>query len=177
MKKEQLDLTIAICLILLAISLRILPHPPNFAPVAAVAIFGGAVLPRRLALWVPLAAMVASDAVIGFYNLIFLTWGCYVLTALASSAWLKKPSLARGFSITLAGSTFFYIITNFGVWLTSGMYAHTFSGLMKCYRLALPFFRNTVSSDLFYTAVLFSIYLLATKMSAKALYGFNHQNS
>ncbi len=165
MSQKNTNLAIALALILLAVSLRVLPHPANFAPVAAVAIFGGAILPRKLALWVPLAAMATSDAIIGFHPLIGLTWGCYALTALVSSYWLKKPSFAKGASLTLAGSTFFYLVTNFGVWATSGMYAHTWTGLVQCYWMAAPFFRNTVASDLFYTAALFGTYALAVRLS------------
>jgi len=168
-KKSNLNFTIAVGLILLAVSLRLLPHPANFAPVAAVAIFGGAVLPRRLAVWVPFVAMALSDLVIGFYNIMPVTWGCYVLIALASSYWLRKPGFLRGVSLTLSSSLFFFAVTNFAVWLWSSMYAHTWSGLAQCYTMALPFFRNTALSDLFYTATLFAVYVLATKAGVRLL--------
>jgi hypothetical protein len=158
----QLNLAIALCLITLGVVMRLLPHPANFAPIAAIAIFGGSVLPRRLAIWVPVGAMMVSDFFIGLHNLILLTWGCYFLIALASSRWLQKPTLRRGALLTVSGSVGFYVITNFGVWVTSGMYAHTWSGLVSCYTLALPFFRNTVLSDLVYTGALFGLYALAT---------------
>jgi hypothetical protein len=164
---KHFSLLIAICLILIAASFRILPHPANFAPVAAIAIFGGVILPRKLALWVPLSAMIISDLVIGLHPLIFLTWGCYMLIALASSTWLRKSNLLKGLSITLGGSVFFFIVTNFGVWAESGMYAHTWNGLMECYYMALPFFRNTVMSDLIYTAALFGIYFATKNIGSK----------
>lgn len=163
MSTKTTNFLVAITLIVFAVFLRVLPHPANFAPVAGVAIFGGSVLPRRLAVWVPLGAMIISDAVIGFHDLILLTWGCYVLTALASSIWFRKLSLGRGIGLTLAGSIFFFAVTNFGVWLKSGMYAHTLSGLAECYTLALPFFRNTILSDLIYTGLLFGIYMATSK--------------
>ncbi len=166
MSQKNTSILIAIALILIAVSLRILPHPANFAPVAAVAIFGGSVLPRRLAVWVPLAVMAISDAIIGFHDLILLTWGCYALIALASSTWLRKPSFGRGLTLTLSGSLFFFIVTNFGVWLKSGMYPHSLNGLAECYTLALPFFRNTILSDLIYTGLLFGIYKTAIHYSA-----------
>src|SRR4051812_23161113 len=93
---KKLNIAIVFYLILLVVTLRLLPHPANFAPVAAVAIFGGAILPRKLAVWVPLAAMVVSDLIIGLHSLILLTWGCYALIALASSYWLRKLTLIRG---------------------------------------------------------------------------------
>ena len=64
-RQTQFNLTVALCLVFLAVSLRLLPHPANFAPVAAVALFGGAILPRRLSVVVPVVAMILSDAVIG----------------------------------------------------------------------------------------------------------------
>ncbi len=169
MRRSYFNMSLAICLILLAVSLRILPHPANFAPLAAVSIFGGAVLPRRLALWVPLAAMVLSDAVIGFHSLIGLTWGSYVLIALASSYLLRKPSFLKGGVLTLSSSLFFFVVTNFGVWVASGMYSHTWSGLVQCYTLALPFFRNTLLSDVIYTGLLFGTFSLVTKANYKHL--------
>jgi hypothetical protein len=169
-KNRHLNLAAALCLVLIAASFRVLPHPANFAPVAAIAIFGGAILPRKLALWIPLLAMVISDAIIGFHPLIFLTWGCYAFIAWASSAWLKKPNLLKGLSITFAGSIFFYLVTNFGVWAMSGMYNHTWSGLFQCYYMALPFFRNTILSDLIYTASLFGIYFAVRNLGNKLIH-------
>lgn len=165
MKAERLRLAAALALIALGVTLRLLPHPANFAPIAAIAIFGGAVLPRRIAVWVPLGAMVASDVFIGFYSMMPVTWACYVLIALASSHWLRWPSLARGAALTLASSLFFFVVTNFAVWLTSGMYTHTWAGLAHCYVMALPFFRNTAASDLVYTAALFGVFVLINSIA------------
>ncbi|OGL35721.1 hypothetical protein A3F65_03550 [Candidatus Saccharibacteria bacterium RIFCSPHIGHO2_12_FULL_47_16b] len=165
MNKNTTNILVAIALIGLVVALRVLPHPANFAPVAAAAIFGGAVLPRRLALWVPLAAMIASDLIIGLHSLVLLTWGSYALFALASSHWLRRNlNFVRGATLTISASIFFFVVTNFGVWATSGMYAHTWAGLIRCYELALPFFRNTLMSDIVYTIVLFGAYWLAIKL-------------
>lgn len=166
--KRRIFIGIALVLILLAVVLRLAPHPPNFAPIAAVAIFGSALLPRRLGLVVPLAAIIATDLAIGTHDLIIVTWGSYALIALASSLWLKKRlSFIRGAVLTLSASIFFFAITNFAVWLTSGMYERTWAGLAQCFTLALPFFRNTLASDLIYTAALFGVYVLATSVSLR----------
>ena len=167
MKRSTLNLAIAISLILIGVSLRLLPHPANFAPVAAIAIFGGSILPWRLGVWVPLAAMAASDAIIGFHSLIAVTWGCYLLIALASSHWLRKRSFFRGAFLTVSSSIFFFVVTNFAVWLSSGMYAHTWAGLARSYELALPFFRNTLLSDMIYTAALFGVYVLVARFGSR----------
>ncbi|HUD07711.1 MAG TPA: DUF6580 family putative transport protein [Candidatus Saccharimonadales bacterium] len=172
MKEKYFPTIIALSLIVIGVTLRILPHPANFAPIAAIAIFGGAVLPKKIAIWVPLGAMMISDAVIGFYSLMPLIWGCYLLIALASSHWLRPAKLLKGALLTVSSSVFFFAATNFGVWLTSGMYVHNWSGIVSCYTLALPFFRNTALSDAVYTAALFGIYALATyrqKASAKVV--------
>jgi hypothetical protein len=176
MDQRRFNILIAVLLVSLAASLRILPHPANFAPVAAVAIFGGAVLPRKLAVWAPLAAMIISDAVIGFHDLILVTWVCYTLIALASTYWLKKLSVMRTIALALGSSLFFFVVTNFAVWIKSGMYEHTWNGLAQCYALALPFFRNTALSDLIYTGALFGIYALVTQASFRTL-KIKEQNS
>jgi hypothetical protein len=156
------ELMIALALIAVGVSLRILPHPANFAPITAIAIFGGAVLPRKFAVWVPVGAMMISDAVIGFYSMMPVTWACYALIALASSLWLSgRLRFIRAAVLTLSASIFFFVVTNFAVWLTSGMYTHTVQGFWQCYIMALPFFRNTVLSDACYTAALFMAYALA----------------
>lgn len=167
MKERTAVLIIVLTLIVMAVTLRILPHPANFAPVAAIAIFGGAVLPRKLAIWVPLAAMVISDAIIGFYPMMPVTWACYALIALASSYFFRRPTVMKGAVLTLAASLFFFIVTNFAVWIVSGMYAHTWSGLMLCYEMALPFFRNTFLSDALYTTALFATYQAANQLAKR----------
>jgi hypothetical protein len=169
MKEKYLPTIIAVSLIAIGIVLRILPHPANFAPIAAISIFGGSVLPKKVAVWVPLGAMMISDAVIGFYSLMPLIWACYLIIALASLKWLRPANLLKGALLTVSSSIFFYIVTNFGVWLTSGMYAHNWAGLVSCYTLALPFFRNTALSDAVYTAALFGIYALATHKQTAAV--------
>lgn len=154
---------VVVLLIGLAVLARLLPHPANFAPVAAVAIFGGAVLPRRLAVITPLLAMVVSDVIIGVYDwrIMCTVWACYAVTAYVSNCVLKKPTVVRGMALTLVASTFFFVVTNLAVWAASGMYAHTWQGLGDCYYMALPFFRNTVFSDVLYTVLLFAAWRLA----------------
>lgn len=159
--KGKYSLLIALSLVIGAVGLRLLPHPANFAPMAAIAIFGGAVLPRRLAVWVPLTAMAISDLIIGFYDIMPVVWACFALIAVGSNYLLQKRTFRRGLAITLAASLFFFVVTNFAVWAASGMYAHTWSGLVQCYAMALPFFRATLLSDLLYTGTLFGVHAVA----------------
>jgi len=157
--KALLALTLA--LVILGIWGRFLPHPYNFTPIAAVAIFGGAMLPRRLAIVVPLAAMIVSDLFIGLHSTIFWTWGAFALIALASSSYLRQRlNFSSTAALTLGGSVGFYLLTNFGVWLQGGLYEPTLSGLMRSYINGLPFFRNTLLGDMFYVGALFGTYYL-----------------
>lgn len=148
--------------------LRIVPHPPNFAPVAAMALFAGAHLDnRKLAFLLPLAAMFLSDLVIGFHDGLLLVYVCMCI-AVAIGMQLRGRigvlSVAGG---ALASSVMFFVITNFGVWLSSGMYPLTFGGLAACYVAAIPFFQYTLAGDLFYAALLFgSFALIQTKVPA-----------
>jgi hypothetical protein len=168
MTRKRAEIGIALALIAAGVTMRLLPHPVNFAPITAIAIFGGAVLPRKLAIWVPLGAMIVSDVFIGFYSMMPVTWACYALIALASSLWLHgRLRFVRGTVLALSSSLFFFVATNFAVWLTSGMYAHTAQGFWQCYVMALPFFRNTVLSDVCYTAAFFTIYALAKDFASR----------
>jgi len=165
MRKYQI--IVALALIVLAVMMRVVPHPANFAPVAAVAIFGGAVLPKRYTLLLPLAVMVISDSLIGWYSIMPVTWACYVLIALASSKWLRGRGFGRGVAMVIGSSLFFFVVTNFAVWAQGGLYPRTLAGLASCYYMAVPFFRNTALSDLIYSGLLFGIYALAVKLGAK----------
>ena len=156
------DLTIRIVLattlILLAVLSRMVPHPANFAPIAAIAIFGGAILPRKWALSLPLIAMIASDLIIGLHPLIFFTWGSFAIIALTSHTFIKKIEPLTIVTASLSASVFFYLITNFGVWIEGRLYPLTLSGLGQSYYNAIPFFRNTVLGDLVFSVILFGAY-------------------
>jgi hypothetical protein len=168
-RQLSINLAIAISLILIGISLRLAPHPPNFAPVTALALFSGAVLPKKYGLYAALVIIILSDAIIGFHDLIAITWGCYFLFGLAGRHLIKGQSIGRGAVVTIGASIFFFVVTNFAVWLTSEMYPATLAGLGQAYTLAIPFFRNTLLSDVFYSGALFGLYALAIKYSAKTV--------
>jgi hypothetical protein len=146
-------------LILVAILTRLLPHPPNFAPVAAVALFGGALFTNRsLAFLIPLIIMGISDFIIGFHNHIPVVYGLFMMTVLIGF-YLKdrvRPLTILGASLT--SSLLFFLGSNLAVWYGSTFYTQDLSGLLSCYVLALPFFHNTIMGDLFYSGVLFGSY-------------------
>mgnify|MGYP003381220939 CR=1 FL=1 len=161
-----LKLGIAISLIAFVVVSRILPHPANFASVAAIALFGGAILPRRWAVVTPVAAMVASDLIIGLHPLVLYTWGCFAVIAFASNRLLSRISVDRVAVSSMAASVFFFLVTNFGVWMQGQMYPMTASGLVQCYINAIPFFRGTLLGDLFYSGLLFGVYAIAASKTA-----------
>ena len=151
---------VAAGIILVAALSRLLPHPPNFTPIAAIALAGGVYMNKRYATIVPLIALVLSDAIIGFHNTIYYVYGSFVLIGLVG-LWLKshkKPLVV--FGGVLVSSILFFLITNFGVWFVDDglVYQKSFAGLIECYTAGIPFFRNTVLGDVVFTAALFGIF-------------------
>ena len=145
-----------------AAALRLVPHPPNFSPIDAMALFSGAYLGRRtLALLAPLAALLVSDLVLGFYSGMLFQYAAVIAIVLLGAITLSRMNVLRLAAAALASSLLFFVVSNFGVWLVSGMYVHTLAGLGACYVAAIPFFQNTVAGDLFYTALLFGGFVLA----------------
>lgn len=158
-----------VVLILLAAASRLLPHPPNFAPVAAIGLFAGATLGRRTAWLVPFAALIASDAFLGFYHPVSMFWnylGFAACLLIGSGALAGRTSFVRIAGATLGSAVAFFVLSNFGMW-ANGYYPRTLAGLAACYTAALPFFRNTLASDVFYSAVLFGSYALLRRGSAR----------
>jgi hypothetical protein len=143
-------------MILAAAGSRLIPHPPNFSPVAALALFGGAQFAdKRLAFLVPLTAMFLSDLILGLHSLIPVIYGCFAFIVWLGFWVRRNQSFWRISGAALFGAIFFFVTTNFGVWLFASIYSKTGDGLLTCYTEAIPFFWNTLSSDLIYTAVLF----------------------
>lgn len=169
----------ALTLTVLAALVRLVPHPPNFAPIGAVALFGGAKLRGGQAYVVPLLAMALTDPlrslVEGGYPA--YSWGTLVVYA----SFLVSVVLGRAFlrnssnpwkiaGVTLLSSIQFFALTNLATWWAMPtVYSRSMAGLMECYVAALPFFGRTLLSDFFYTAVLFSAYALLTRRRSEEL--------
>ncbi|MGZ0170501.1 MAG: DUF6580 family putative transport protein [Planctomycetales bacterium] len=160
-------------LVLLAALCRLVDGWQNFAPIGAMALFGGACFhSRRTAFLVPLSALLLSDVLLNLTrhsDQWFQAWQTTSFTYLAfvfvvgaglllRSRTRNVVAIATG---SLAASLIFFFVSNFGWWLTMGFHPLTFAGLAECYGLALPFFRNTVASDLAFNAVLFGCFALA----------------
>jgi hypothetical protein len=153
-------------LILLAVASRLVPHPPNFTPLAAIGLFAGACLTARKLWLVPCAALLISDLVIGFYPPVVMAfvYVAFVLNAYLGRAFLhQQRTIARLGWVTVSGSMLFFILSNLGDWLSGMNYPLTAEGLMQCYIMAIPFFGNTLSGDLFYSACLFGAYAMGAR--------------
>lgn len=149
----------------IAAAMRLLPHPPNFSPIAAMALFSGAYLSQRsLAFVAPLAALLISDLLLGFHGLMWLVYASVAMVVCLGWLLRSKRSPARIMVAALSGSVLFYLLTNFGVWAFGDMYPKTLSGLAACYVAALPFFQNSVAGDLFFTALLFGGWAMAERL-------------
>jgi len=157
MEFSRAELALAMGLVALDVVVRLAPHAPNFTPVAASALFAGAVLrSRTLALAVPLAVMVVSDLVLGWHDwrVMGVVYASLALPALLGM-WGRAQAAIVLLPLALSSSLLFFATTNFAVWAFSGMYAHDLHGLMHCYVAALPFLQNTVIGDMFWTTLLF----------------------
>jgi len=169
---------LAYFLIFLGAALRVIPHPANFAPIAAIGLFGGVYLSRTQAIVLPLVAMLVSDFFIGFDSLQtrLVVYGSILLSSLIG-IWVRKHknlfTVAGG---SVLGSTLFFLITNCVIFYSTAMYPHTLGGQLVSYTNALPFFGNTLAGDLVYTALFFGIYEAVAVWQAKYAYAHNHQS-
>ena len=151
-------------MLLAAAASRLIPHPPNFTPIAALALFGGtSFAEKRAAFFVPLAGLFLSDLALGFYAITPVVYASFALIV-CLGFWLRqRQSFWRITSASIVGAILFFVVTNFGVWAFETLYPKNFTGLVDCYIAAIPFFGNTLSSDLFYSAILFGGLALAEK--------------
>ena len=164
-------LVLAVLILLAALS-RLLPHPPNFSPVEAIALFGGACFASRAwAFAVPMLALLASDlvmaAVIGDSYAGYLgsmsfwsVYACIALTTLMGLRLRGKAGGARLLGYSLAGSVLFFLVTNLAAWIASPFYPQTPAGLAAAYIAGIPFFQWTVLGTLAYVAILFGGFAL-----------------
>lgn len=169
-------------LIVAAAFTRLFPHYPNFTAMGAMAVFGGSVLKdKKLAFLLPLGALLLSDVCLqlftttkGFYGTsqFFVYAAFLVITAVATS--MKKRSVANIALAAVWSGAIFFIISNFGVWLSSDYYPKTLAGLGACYWTAIPFYKNelfgnfilnSIMSNLFYSAILFGAYAVMERKS------------
>jgi hypothetical protein len=149
---------LAFCLLAVGILSRLVVHVDNFTPVIALALFGGVYLKKSQAVLVPFVLFAVTDIILGFHNTMFFTWGSVALIVLIGLAVRKNKNWATVLSGGLASAVLFFIISNFGVWMMTGMYPLTLAGLSECYVAAIPYFRSSLVSTLLYGLVFFGGY-------------------
>lgn len=167
-------------LVVLAAFCRLLPHPVNFSPLAAIALFSGYQLRGRgLAYAFAFFALLLTDCFLGFHNtMLFVYFGFGLSVAIGS--WIefrigsgkreqKMDQQGRGQKLlhlvggTALSSLLFFLVSNFGVWFVGELYPRTWNGLVECFTMALPFYQNTVAGDFIFVAVIFSVWALLEK--------------
>jgi len=148
-------------MILAATFVRFIPHPPNFAPIAAMALFGGAYFTKKwVAFLVPLAAMFITDLFIGFHATMWAVYLSFAIIVVLGMIMIKQKKIGNIFFASVSASVLFFIITNFGLWISIPYYAKTGAGLAACYIAAIPFFHQTLLGDLFFVGIMFGLYEL-----------------
>ena len=157
-------LAVLLLAIFAAAMMRLVPHPPNFTPIGAMALFSGALIGRRwLAFAAPLGALVLSDLVLGFYPGVGFVYAATALAVLIGWALSGRRSAASVVGAALASAVLFFVVTNFGMWLFSGFYPLTLAGLAACFVAAIPFFQNSLAGDLVFCGLLFGGWALAER--------------
>ena len=168
-------------IVVISIATRLLPHPPNFAPIAALALFSG-VYAAKVSKWfllLPLVAVFISDLTLGFYDwgVMAVVYGSFAFIGLFGLLLQKKKSVGTVTLAALGGSLLFFLTTNFAVWTFTSYYPANFEGLLLSYIMALPFLKFTIAGDLFYATVFFGAYEFALALYRKNALVSEHEST
>lgn len=172
--KRHSNLIIILAVIVLAALIRLLPHPYNFTPIGALALFSGSLIRKKniALLALPFGGLIMSDAIMeyikpgtGFYPGIASVYGSFLLIFILGFFLQSNRSIARVAGFSILSSIVFYLVTNFAFWYGGTLYPLNFSGIMESYYMAIPFFRNGLLGDLLFNGFFFgSYYLLSRKL-------------
>lgn len=171
-QKINLRTSLLVLLILLAAFSRLIPHLPNFSPLAAISLFGAAYFKKAWQTFlIPIAATWLSDLLINnvvyaeyfpsftwFYPGFYWQYGSYLLIALGGLLMLKKVNVTSVIGAGLMATAVFFLITNFAVWMGSKTYPQNFAGLISCYVAGIPFLKGTLLGNLVYSGALFGTF-------------------
>lgn len=163
MQKKQAWLLAAFIIVMAGVSaaMRFLPHPYNFVPVGALALFSGVYVRSKWGVIIPVVVMAVTDVFVGWHTLVLFTWGSYVAAGMIGWWVRQRPNALKVLAGSVSGSVVFYLVTNFAVWAFTPLYQKTWAGLVQSYVMAIPFYRNTFLGDLFYVSVFFGLYAMA----------------
>ena len=157
LNKNNFILTI---FILVGVLTRVIPHPPNFTAIGAIALFGGACfIDKRLSFLVPVSIMLISDLILG-YHIMLSVYISFIIIVFLGFRLARKRTSMKVINTAIIASIIFFIITNFSVFLTSTLYSKNIIGLIECYTLAIPFFMNTLVANIFYSLLMFYAFSL-----------------
>ena len=152
-------LYLMLALALFTLLWRVLPHGWNMTPALALALFAGARLRQpALRFAVPLLAMLVSDLLLGFHDTMLYVYGALALVVLMGQGVGTRASLPGYAGLSVSGSLLFFVITNFGVWVSGSLYPQTFEGLVTCYTMALPFLWKALAGDLFFVLCFYAAF-------------------
>lgn len=164
-------LVFAITTIAIIVLYRILPHPVNFAPVVALCLFNGINLKNKFyALVIPLVAIFLSDMFLGgYYQGFYWQYIAYALIVLLSFVSRSNVNPVSVFIVAILSSLVFFLVSNFGVWASTSLYASSLSGLAMCLTAGIPFIKNQLLGDLLWTAVFFGAYEVVKNFAPKTI--------
>ena len=149
--------------ILFGAFMRLIPHWPNFTPIAAIALFGGSYLEKKhLAFIIPLAAMFISDLILGLHQWMLVVYASFAVVVFIGMLLKGRVKVGSVMLASVVSSLVFFIITNFATWIGSPFYPQTATGLIECYIAGLPFLNNGIMGDLFFSTVFFGGFYLAS---------------
>ena len=173
MRSRLSDSTIVLLIIASTVIIRVAEFIPNVAPMTALAVFGAwALRSKRLCFFLPVAAMLVGDVALAVKHMDWgyaihgtqlAVYGSMLATTYISSLLSRGSSMSARAASVVAGSTLFFVVTNFAVWAQPGMYAWTLDGLIQCYTMAIPFFRNSFIADIAYSCAMFLAFALASR--------------
>ena len=171
MTERRFATVVALLLLVVTVASRVVPHPWNFTPMLAVALFAGARLERAWIAVVAVAACLAlGDVAVGVFPYAGMAWVYVPMLAivLVGRLLVTRRTITATVIAALAGGLVFFVVSNAGVWL-GAMYPHTLGGLAECFAAGLPFYRNQIAGDLVFTGALFGLHALALNLRARAL--------
>lgn len=146
-----------LALITVIVASRLTPHPANFVPLTGLILLTSKYFSTKISLAITILSMFISDYLLGFHDTMLWVYSSLVVIALSSSLLKRYLNFSSVWLYAFFSALIFYLVTNFGVWYSTDMYSKTLDGLINCYIMALPFFRNSLTGDLFYSFVVFGL--------------------